>query len=161
MTDVKKLWAPWRAAYLRPAAGRRKTQGCIFCAAVNDPRKNMVFASNKKAFAVLNIYPYNNGHVMVAPRRHVADIGGLSAEEADGLFSLLKDVRLLLKTKLGPEGFNIGINEGRAAGAGIPGHLHIHVVPRWTGDTNFMPVVSGTKVIPQSLEELLELLRKK
>jgi ATP adenylyltransferase len=121
----------------------------------------MVFASNKKAFAVLNIYPYNNGHVMVAPRRHVADIGGLNAEEADGLFSLLKDVRLLLKTKLGPEGFNIGINEGRAAGAGIPGHLHIHVVPRWTGDTNFMPAVSGTKVIPQSLEELLELLRKK
>ncbi len=161
MTDDKKLWAPWRTAYLRPSSAMRRRRKCIFCSAVKEGAKSMVFASNEKAFAVLNIYPYNNGHVMVAPRRHVADIGGLSGEEADCLFSLLREVRLLLKKKLGPEGFNIGINEGRAAGAGIPGHLHIHVVPRWTGDTNFMPTASGTKVISQSLRELLGLLRKK
>lgn len=161
MKEGKRLWAPWRTVYLRPPPGLRRRKKCIFCAAIKAPRNSMVFASNESAFAVLNIYPYNNGHVMVAPRRHVADIGGLSDKEAGDLFMLLRETRSRLAECLGPEGFNIGINEGRAAGAGIPGHLHIHVVPRWTGDTNFMPVVSGTKVISQSLRELLGLLRKK
>jgi len=161
MNDMKKLWAPWRTAYLRPLSGRRSGKKCIFCAAIAAPEKKMVVSVNKKAFSVLNIYPYNNGHIMVAPRRHIADIGGLSEEEVFCLFAMLKETRALLSERLGPDGFNIGINEGRAAGAGVPGHLHIHIVPRWNGDTNFMPVTGGIKVISQSLKELLRLLKKK
>jgi ATP adenylyltransferase len=161
MNDMKKLWAPWRAAYLRPRAGQSSEKKCIFCAAMAAPGKKMVIAVNKKAFSVLNKYPYNNGHIMAAPRRHISDIGSLTEEEVFFLFSMLKESRALLSERLKPDGFNIGINEGRAAGAGVPGHLHIHIVPRWNGDTNFMPVTGGIKVISQSLEELLRLLKKK
>lgn len=103
---------------------------------------------------MLNIFPYNNGHMMVSPLRHVKDLSALKAAETLDLFKTLSETKALLNKILKPDGYNIGINISRSAGAGIPGHLHIHIVPRWNGDTNFMPLVAGTKVISQSLDEL-------
>jgi ATP adenylyltransferase len=153
---MDKLWAPWRINYVQ---GRKK-KGCIFCDAYKAGTKDshLVFKSDH-SLCLLNIFPYNNGHLMVAPKRHVKDLDKLKADE---LLALVRDLLLakkLLAKVLKPEGFNIGINSGSVAGAGMPGHLHIHIVPRWTGDTNFMPVLGGTKVISQSLEELRKRLR--
>jgi len=111
------------------------------------------------SICLLNIFPYNNGHLMVAPKKHVKDLDELDSEQLLALVQDLLEAKKLLSKVLKPEGFNIGINSGTVAGAGIPGHLHIHIVPRWTGDTNFMPVLGGTKVISQSLEELRKRLR--
>lgn len=149
---MDKLWAPWRINYVQA----KKKPGCIFCALSR--RSHLVFAT-EHSLCLLNIFPYNNGHLMVAPRRHVADLADLKDNEALDLFNSLKTVEKLLKQLLRPQGFNIGINLGEAAGAGIPGHLHIHIVPRWKGDTNFMPVLNNTKVISQSLQELLKRLK--
>ena len=162
MSNIDRLWAPWRVKYIREcssAKSKTKKSPCIFCSAIKDPVNKFVVAQNKTAFAVLNIYPYNNGHLMVAPRRHAPDIGVLDEEECLDLFKMLNYMRDTLKKVLNPEGFNIGINEGRVSGAGIPGHLHMHIVPRWKGDTNFMPVTSSTKVVSQSLQELLTILK--
>jgi ATP adenylyltransferase len=153
---MDKLWAPWRINYVQ---GKKK-KGCIFCAAARGGIKDshLVFKS-AHAICLLNIFPYNNGHLMVAPRKHVADLEKLNSDEQLALLRDLLEAKKLLSKVLKPEGFNIGINSGSIAGAGIPGHLHIHIVPRWRGDTNFMPVVGGTKVISQSLEELRKRLR--
>lgn len=148
---MDKLWAPWRATYIRNA---KKRSRCVFChASEGDDKEHLIF---KTAYAVvvLNIYPYNNGHMLVSPRRHVKDFTSLRSEEVLDLFSALETARKALQKVLKPDGFNIGVNLGRAAGAGIPGHLHIHIVPRWIGDTNFMPAVNSTKIISQALEEL-------
>ncbi len=149
---MDRLWAPWRIGYVS-ATGKKKP-GCLFCAAARDPRKHHVFLKNKRSFAMLNLYPYNNGHCMVVPHRHTADLERLCDDELLDLMRTLRQTEKLLKNTLAPHGFNIGINLRRVAGAGIPGHLHLHVVPRWNGDTNFMPAVCGTKVISQSLQEL-------
>jgi len=156
---MDKLWAPWRLGYL--VGLTRKTKGCLFCRIHRESKdkKNFIFSRTRHSFAVLNIYPYNNGHVMVIPRRHVADLVQLTQEEKDDLFRLLEKTKLTLDRILKPEGYNIGMNLGRVAGAGFPGHLHIHVVPRWHGDVNFMPVVSDTKVISQSLETLYQKIK--
>jgi ATP adenylyltransferase len=153
---MDKLWAPWRINYVQ---GKKK-KGCIFCSAARAGVKDshLVFKS-AHSVCLLNIFPYNNGHLMVAPKKHVGDLDELNSVQ---LLALLQDLMLakkLLSKVLKPEGFNIGINSGAVAGAGIPGHLHIHIVPRWTGDTNFMPVLGKTKVISQSLEELRKRLR--
>jgi ATP adenylyltransferase len=155
---MDKLWAPWRIKYIAHA---NKTKGCIFCAAAkNKSGDNQVVFKTKHSIVMLNIFPYNNGHLMVSPKRHIADINLLTQEEALDIFESLKKAKTLLTKTLKPDGFNIGINTSRCAGAGIAAHLHVHIVPRWCGDTNFMPVVHNTKIISQSLKELLTRLKR-
>jgi len=148
----RPLWAPWRLTFVQ-APPRR---GCFLClyARQRKDRSNLVVLRNRSCFALLNRFPYNSGHLMVAPRAHKSSLGALTARERTDLLNLLVEMQRALDRVLRPEGYNVGLNLGRAAGAGIPGHLHVHVVPRWTGDTNFMPLVGQTKVIPQALEDL-------
>ncbi|HOW42720.1 MAG TPA: HIT domain-containing protein [Candidatus Omnitrophota bacterium] len=153
---MDRLWAPWRVQYVQ---GKRAKK-CIFCAAAKAKQiRNQVLFKTDHSIALLNIYPYNNGHLMVAPKRHVRVFSRLSDVELLDLMRCVETVKSLLERVLRPDGFNIGINLSEVAGAGIPGHLHIHIVPRWNGDTNFMPVLNGTKIISQSLEELYKRLR--
>ena len=153
---MDKLWAPWRSKFVKA----RKKKGCIFCLKTKKDKEAFVVKKSKFSFALLNIYPYNNGHVMVSPYRHVKDLKELRDKELLDIMKLVQEMQALLEKKLKPHGFNIGINTGKVAGAGYRGHVHIHIVPRWSGDTNFMPVTGNTKVIPQSLEELRKLLTK-
>jgi ATP adenylyltransferase len=148
------LWAPWRIAYIKG----KKEKGCIFCRGVKNKRNYVIFKT-RHTIAMLNIFPYNNGHVMVSPIRHIRDLRQLKEAEIVDLFKALDKTRELLNKVLKPQGFNIGINLGRSAGAGITAHLHVHIVPRWIGDTNFMPALAKTKVISQSLEELYKQLK--
>lgn len=152
---MDKLWAPWRIKYLR----NLKQKGCIFCSGPSTKRKDYLIFKTDYALAMLNLFPYNNGHILVSPARHVSRLDQLKADEIVGLFAALTKAQALLDKVLKPNGYNIGINLFRSAGAGITGHLHIHLVPRWFGDTNFMPVLTGTKVISQSLDELCKQLK--
>ncbi len=138
-----------------------KDEDCIFCKKANDKddEANYVLLRGKYSFVLLNIYPYNNGHLMVTPYRHIADFTDLSDDELSEIFKLIKISKKKLEIALNPEGFNIGLNIGAAAGAGIKDHIHFHIVPRWVGDTNFMPLLSDTKVLSQSLTELYRLLK--
>ncbi|MDP2905260.1 MAG: HIT domain-containing protein [Candidatus Omnitrophota bacterium] len=144
------LWAPWRMAYIT----QKKRRGCIFCAAKKPTHPDYCFLKTRLSQAMLNIYPYNNGHVMVSPLRHVADLTNLTKAEMLDLFQLAARVEIMLAKLLSSDGFNIGINIGKSAGAGITGHMHVHIVPRWRGDNNFMPTLNNTKVLSQSLDEL-------
>ena len=159
---METLWAPWRSGYItseKPIPQPGDT-GCIFCdkpRADND-ESQLIVARAKSCFVLLNLYPYNNGHLMVAPYRHVARLEDLPDAEIAELMQVARLIEPILKAKLNPDGFNIGMNIGHVAGAGIDAHLHLHVVPRWSGDANFMPVLSETKVIPQSLEAVRQLL---
>lgn len=158
MADLERLWAPWRNAFLsQPRLLRRR---CIFCDAHRsaDNRRHRVVARGVLAFALLNRYPYNNGHLMVVPSRHVGELDALRPEEWADILVLMRTLIRRLRETLHPDGLNVGLNLGRVAGAGIPGHLHVHLVPRWNGDTNFMPVLGRTKVISQSLDDLHALL---
>ncbi|MBU1007281.1 MAG: HIT domain-containing protein, partial [Candidatus Omnitrophica bacterium] len=138
---------------------KAKKGGCIFCLKHKaEGNKEYIVKKTKFSFALLNIYPYNNGHIMVSPYRHVKDLASLADAELLDLMKLVKDMQVLLKKKLKPHGFNIGINTGEVAGAGYKNHVHVHIVPRWRGDTNFMPVTGSTKVLPQSLDELHKVL---
>ena len=150
---MDKLWAPWRGKYIDQIGKHKK---CVFCALLKEKKdeKNFIFIRREHTFAVLNIYPYNNGHSMVLPLRHVDDLEKLTKAERDELMDLLQEVKALCTEVLEPTGYNIGINLGHTAGAGFPGHLHIHIVPRWKGDANFMSVTGETRVISQSLKEL-------
>jgi ATP adenylyltransferase len=151
---LNKIWAPWRIRYIT----QKKAKACIFCQALREKKdkKNFIVLRSKYCFAILNTFPYNNGHVMIVSNRHIKLLEQLNEQE------LLDTMKTLIKTKsilnkiLKPDGFNVGINLGKLAGAGIDKHLHIHIVPRWLRDTNFMPVVADTKVISQSLKELYE-----
>lgn len=145
------LWAPWRINYLRVIGKQKK---CIFC-----HKQDFTVFKTPYAICMLNIYPYNNGHLMVSPLRHVNNLAKLKKDELAGLIEAMIKAQGLLQAAMRPDGFNIGMNIGKSAGAGFDGHLHIHIVPRWTGDNNFMPALSGTKVISQSLKELLKLLK--
>jgi len=156
MIMKNKLWAPWRIQYIQGT----KAKGCFLCAAgKNGVDQDRVVFATAHSVCVLNIFPYNNGHLMIAPRGHVRDMSKLDEVQLLDLWHSVETARKLLRKVLKPEGFNIGINTSAVAGAGIPGHLHVHIVPRWKGDTNFMPVVGGTKVISQSLDQLYKLLR--
>ena len=150
------LWAPWRMAYV----GAPKQPGCIFCLqpAAPDRRAALVLAVTRHASVMLNRYPYGNGHLLVAPHLHTADLSALTAEAHAELSEVLRLAIALLQDALRPDGMNVGLNLGAAAGAGFADHLHWHLVPRWNGDTNFMPVVGETKVISQSLDALYEML---
>lgn len=155
------LWAPWRQAYIKKI---NKEKGCLFCRVFKskNDKKNFVILRTKHSLAMLNLYPYNNGHAMISPVRHVASLESLNKQETADLMETLKKVKASLDRALKPQGYNIGINVGRTAGAGFDQHLHIHIVPRWSGDTNFMPALFATKIISQSLEALYrELTRKR
>ena len=156
MTAHGRLWAPWRSTFL---AKRRKGR-CIFCAAKRSgqDRRHHVIDRGERVLALLNRYPYNNGHVMIAPYRHAGTLESLTSAEWAEILRMSRRLTRRLTRALHPHGFNVGLNLGRTAGAGIPGHLHLHIVPRWDGDTNFMPILAHTKVISQSLEELYTLL---
>jgi ATP adenylyltransferase len=152
---MDRLWAPWRAKYIRAI----KTNKCIFCESVKT-KNGYVIRRTRHSISMLNIFPYNNGHMMIAPLRHIGEISHLKKVEVLDLFETLDYSKGLLNKVLKPDGYNIGINISTISGAGIPGHLHIHLVPRWRGDTNFMPVLFDTKIISQSLDELYKQLRK-
>ena len=150
---MKLLWAPWRGSYVENLG---KDSGCFLCeAAKKEPSvDNLVLIKSKKAFVIMNKYPYNSGHLMVVPYLHTSSLDEIDEETIKDIFYLTKISIKALTEVLRPDGFNIGYNLGRSAGAGLETHIHQHIVPRWNGDTNFMPVVFGTKVLSQSLEDL-------
>jgi ATP adenylyltransferase len=147
----QRLWAPWRMEYIEGP----KPDECIFCAPAEaqDDAAHYVLARGERCFVMLNAYPYTSGHVMVSPYEHVPSLEELDEATLLELMILLKRSLAAIREAYGPEGFNIGLNQGKAAGAGVEEHVHMHVVPRWVGDTNYMPVVGGTRVLPQSLED--------
>jgi ATP adenylyltransferase len=153
---MKRLWAPWRMTYIRQI----KEQGCFLCRMFgeSEDRKNLLLLRGRTCAVVMNRYPYNNGHLMVCPYRHVDDLAKLTGEERAETMDLVIRSVDVLRTAMNPDGFNVGINLGRTAGAGLDEHVHTHVVPRWNGDTNYMPVLADVKVIPQSLEDLWDQL---
>jgi ATP adenylyltransferase len=146
------LWAPWRIEYIRG----RKEGGCIFCRYLAEPpttrRERLILCERREAFVMLNRYPFASSHVMVVPRSHASDLGELSRAEHAALFELVRDAAEVLRGAVKAEGLNIGLNLGAAAGAGIAEHLHVHVVPRWRGDHNFMPVIADVRVMPEALD---------
>lgn len=150
------IWAPWRMDYMMS----EKTPGCIFCEKPRqaDDRANYLVWRGTAAFVMLNLYPYNNGHLMIIPYAHVASLTALNASQRADLLELTASSEAILRQTFRPAGFNIGLNLGAAAGAGIAEHLHIHIVPRWAGDTNFMTVISELRVLPQTLEQTYDLL---
>jgi ATP adenylyltransferase len=170
------LWAPWRIRYVQgldkepctrsgtgePSAAE-KTAGCFICHNIEHPQdddENLVLWRTDKSIVILNTFPYNNGHLLIAPVRHIPGLEDTSDEEMLEMIKLIRESQKALSQAIKPHGFNVGMNFGRCAGAGLPGHLHIHVVPRWDGDTNFMAICSNTDVISQSLTELLGLMKK-
>ena len=153
---MEKLWSPWRSKYIESLSKKKDDDECIFCEAakndVNDP-ENLLVRKAEYTFTLLNLYPYNNGHLMIIPFRHINDLDELSDNEGFEIIKELQMARSALKVISKPHGFNIGANLGRVGGAGIHEHIHFHIVPRWNGDTNFMPVLGEVKVISQELKE--------
>jgi len=147
---MKHLFSPWRSAYIN----RKQPAGCFLCRAKEQKkdRSNLLLFRGQQSFIIMNRFPYNNGHLMIAPYRHIGDITKLTADEVGEMFILLQQANGILKREMKPEGFNVGMNLGRVAGAGLAEHLHLHVVPRWNGDTNFMPTLADTKVISEALD---------
>lgn len=155
---MKKLWAPWRSKYIY----LRAKKGCIFCGNKTESnQKRYILDRSNHSFSMLNLYPYNNGHIMVAPFRHVKGLEYLSEAELADLMRLVNKTKIALDRKLKPDGYNIGINIGKVGGAGFTGHIHIHIVPRWIGDTNFMPLTADTKIVSESLGAMYKLLKRK
>jgi len=152
---VKRLYSPWRSAYIATFKHAKKSTRCLFCRIAKERKdeKNLVVWRGKHCYLVLNLYPYNSGHLMIVPYKHTPDLAGLSdAETKEMMQAAVKAMRALGKVS-SPQGFNFGANIGRAAGAGIDQHVHFHVVPRWSGDTNFMPVLSDTKLISEDMKK--------
>jgi ATP adenylyltransferase len=158
---MDQLWAPWRMKYIQDID--KKDEGCIFCtkpaAATAEDRSNLILHRGASVFVLMNLYPYNNGHLMVIPYQHTSDMLALPAETAAELWSGICLCKEVLTAAFHPEGFNIGMNIGRVAGAGIDQHVHMHIVPRWNGDTNFMPVIGKTKVLSQGIEDTYDQLK--
>jgi ATP adenylyltransferase len=155
---MKSLWAPWRLPYLKG----KKATACIFClGAPAGDRRRHVLHRNRSTFVIMNAFPYSNGHLMVAPYRHVADLDRLSHAVLGELLATTRRAISALEAVYKPDGFNVGINFGKAAGAGIEQHLHLHIVPRWNGDTNFMSTVAGVRVIPEALDHAYDQLLPK
>ena len=148
---MEHLWSPWRLAYIN---GASDATGCVFCDALtSDEASSLILHRGPTCFVILNLFPYNSGHLMVAPYLHTADLASLPAEVGADLLALTQRAVAALAAEYRPDGYNIGMNLGRVAGAGLPDHLHVHVVPRWNGDTNFMPVTAETKVLPETLQQ--------
>ena len=160
MGSREYIWAPWRLKYVKDASKDLEDE-CIFCAkpAEDDDAENLIVHRGERCFVILNLYPYTNGHLMVAPFEHVGRIQDIPAETTAEMMSLSQQAISVLQSKYEPHGFNVGFNQGRVAGAGVEHHIHMHVVPRWGGDTNFMPVLADTRVMPQTLEQTYEALK--
>jgi ATP adenylyltransferase len=157
--NFERLWTPWRMEYVGVAGSGGDS--CIFCDALGaeDDEANHIVHRGETTFVMLNAFPYNTGHVMVAPTRHLGELSDLDpAERAELMETTNRSIEVIRKA-MAPDGFNTGMNLGQVAGAGVPGHLHIHVVPRWAGDTNFMPVTADTKVLPELLQDTAAKLR--
>jgi len=154
------LWAPWRMRYVQDD---RKDKDCIFCAAASsaDDAERFVLRRGERCFAMLNTYPYNSGHLMVSPNRHVPSIEDLDRDELLELMTLTQSALRAVRAAYRPDGVNLGVNEGEVAGAGFAGHVHLHVVPRWAADSNFMAVIGDTRVLPQSLEDTYATLHER
>ncbi len=146
-------WTPWRGQYIK--GNTVPAEGCPLCVApqAGDDQRLLVLARGQHCYILMNLYPYNPGHLMVTPYAHTADLAGLPAEVASELFALGQRAVRVLQAAMQPHGFNLGMNLGRTAGAGIDEHLHLHVVPRWNGDTNFMPLIGGVKLIPEAIDD--------
>jgi ATP adenylyltransferase len=160
---MEQLWAPWRLAYVADPKEKAKPptpDACFLCAgiAATDDRANLLVHRSELSVVVLNKFPYNNGHLLIAPKEHRGRPDELTPEQLLDLQLVLRKMLGILEKQVNPDGFNVGLNLGKVAGAGLPGHLHWHIVPRWHGDTNFMPVIADTKVIVQSLDSLYDLL---
>lgn len=158
----ERLYTPWRMNYITSS---EKKEGCVFCNALNEAveadRENYVLYRGPEIFAIMNLYPYNTGHIMILPNQHVSTLAEISAETQVEIILLTTYFTELLTDLMKPEGFNVGINIGSAAGAGIASHLHVHVVPRWTGDSNFMTVVNQTRVLPETVDATYEKILSK
>ncbi|WP_299228460.1 HIT domain-containing protein [Sulfurihydrogenibium sp.] len=156
---MERLYSPWRSQYIE---GLEKSEGCFLCKAYqeNDDEKNLLLYRGERAFVILNLFPYNAGHLMVCPNEHIGDFTLLEDKTLHEISLLTKEMVKLLKKVLKPDGFNIGYNLGRAAGAGLETHIHNHIVPRWVGDTNFMPVLGEVRVISQDLKEIYYKLKE-
>jgi ATP adenylyltransferase len=151
------LWAPWRASFVLS----KKEKGCVFCRRLKekDTAGNLIVYRGKRVFVILNKYPYNAGHALVVPNRHIGHLEQLRPEESIEFFEVTRLACKVIKKALKPQSLNLGMNLGKASGAGVPGHLHMHIVPRWTGDTNFMPVIGKTKLVSVPLEAVYERIR--
>jgi ATP adenylyltransferase len=158
---MERLWSPWRMQYIQQASSGDEPEGCLFCtvASEGDGGASMILHRGQHAFVMMNAFPYNPGHVMVAPFRHVGELEGLTDDEVLDGGRLQQAAVRALREEMAPHGFNVGMNLGRVAGAGIPDHVHWHVVPRWNGDTNFTTVLGETRVLPESLEDTYRKLR--
>ena len=156
---MKHLWSPWRMKYIQ---NHKKEKGCVFCnaQAKADDAENLIAFRGRFSYVILNRYPYTSGHLMVIPFEHVSSLEELTSEVRAEMMELTSRCTTELRTIYKPQGFNVGINIGEAAGAGVLGHVHIHIVPRWAGDTNFMSSVGETRVLPESLEETYERVKK-
>jgi ATP adenylyltransferase len=152
---MNNIWAPWRIEYITSP----KDKSCIFCAAPKDGDR-LILASYKLCFAIMNRFPYTTGHCMVAPFRHVGDVTELSTEELSEIMNLVKHIVAAIRSAMKPEGFNLGFNLGSVAGAGIVDHVHMHIVPRWKGDTNFMPVLNDVHVISEHIEKTCDRIKR-
>ncbi|MBN1943661.1 MAG: HIT domain-containing protein [Phycisphaerae bacterium] len=160
-TNRKNLWAPWRMEYIRSLA--EPDDGCFLCRCRDETENddaNLVVWRGRRTLAVLNRFPYTGGHCLVAPYEHVPDLTDLPTETLTEIMEMLRDLQQAMTRALKPDGFNVGINLGRCAGAGLPGHIHAHIVPRWEGDTNFMPVFGRVHVVPEFLENILAEVRR-
>ncbi len=157
---MEHLWAPWRMEYIEKAV--QEPKDCVFCGllAAQDDAKNLILYRGKTCFALLNKFPYNPGHMLVLPLAHKGTLEALTPEESLEFLGLAMRMRGVIEKAMSPQGFNLGINLGRAAGAGVPDHIHIHLVPRWTGDCNFMPVLADVKVLPQALRDTYHILER-
>ena len=156
---MKQIWAPWRMEYIQ----KEKAGGCVLCEAPgqdNDALNHILYRGNKN-FVIMNRYPYNTGHLMIVPYRHIASLEELTDEERQEHFDIVSRSIKVLRQVLSPGGFNLGINIGKVAGAGIEDHVHTHIVPRWQGDTNFMPVIADVRVVPEALTETYQKLKGK
>jgi ATP adenylyltransferase len=155
---LERLWTPWRRAFIEGTTAA--SDGCFLCTAPAqaDERGNYLLFRGERVFALLNLYPYNTGHLMVAPYAHTGDLVNLDPATAQEVMALTQRSVGIVQRAYQPEAFNVGLNLGKAAGAGVPDHLHVHVVPRWSGDTNFMPVLGETKVLPESLDQTYDRL---
>ena len=154
----QRIWAPWRLRYVKDA---KHSDECIFCVkpGSGDDREALIVHRGERCFVMLNLFPYTNGHLMVAPFDHVGRLQEIGADVTAEMMALAQRSMSRMEDVYDPEGFNVGINQGRVAGAGVEGHIHLHVVPRWVGDNNYMPVLADTRVMPQSLEESYDALR--
>jgi len=150
----QRIWAPWRLPYVKDASKDSESE-CIFCTkpAEVDDEANLIVHRGRLCFVILNIFPYTNGHLMIAPYAHLAALPDLDTDTTAEMMALAQRAMTVLDEQYSPHGYNAGLNQGRVAGAGYEGHIHLHVVPRWAGDTNYMPVLADTRVMPQSLEE--------